>query len=105
MTVQVVPGSLPVAPEPWETGYKDTVVALAGQVTRIRAQFNLAQAVFWCWRRRCWRTLAPVAEVDAAIHTVAGVVIMMDSEAGAGHYKECPHLAAYEWQKRGEHLS
>ena len=33
-TFQVVPGSVPTPPEPWETGYKDTVIALPGQVTR-----------------------------------------------------------------------
>ena len=27
-------------PEPWETGFKDTVIAYPGQVTRVRAQFN-----------------------------------------------------------------
>ena len=27
-------------PEPWETGVKDTVVALPGQVTRVRAHFD-----------------------------------------------------------------
>ena len=40
MTVQVVPGSLPTPPEPWEIGYKDTVIAYPGQVTRVRAHFN-----------------------------------------------------------------
>ena len=34
--VQVVPGSVPTPPEPWETGFKDTVIAYPGQVTRIR---------------------------------------------------------------------
>ena len=33
--VQVVPGSLPIPPESWETGFKDTVIAYPGQVTRI----------------------------------------------------------------------
>ena len=31
--VQVVPGSVPIPPEPWETGFKDTVIAYPGQVT------------------------------------------------------------------------
>ncbi len=36
-------------PEPWETGFKDTVVAYPGQVTRIRAQFdNPGQFVWHC---------------------------------------------------------
>ncbi|HVQ87255.1 MAG TPA: multicopper oxidase [Actinomycetes bacterium] len=36
-------------PEPWERGVKDTVVALPGQVTRIRAHFeNAGQFVWHC---------------------------------------------------------
>jgi FtsP/CotA-like multicopper oxidase with cupredoxin domain len=46
-TVQVVPGSLPTLPEPWETGFKDTVIAYPGQVTRIKAQFNKAGQYVW----------------------------------------------------------
>jgi FtsP/CotA-like multicopper oxidase with cupredoxin domain len=46
-TVEVVPGSLPTPPEPWETGYKDTVLAYPGQVTRIRAQFNTPGQFVW----------------------------------------------------------
>ena len=34
-------------PEPWETGFKDTVTAYPGQVTRIRAQFNLPGQYVW----------------------------------------------------------
>jgi FtsP/CotA-like multicopper oxidase with cupredoxin domain len=45
--VQVVPGSLPTPPEPWETGFKDTVTAYPGQVTRIRAQFNTPGQFVW----------------------------------------------------------
>jgi len=45
--VQVVPGSSPVPPEPWETGFKDTVIAYPGQVTRIRAQFNTPGQFVW----------------------------------------------------------
>jgi FtsP/CotA-like multicopper oxidase with cupredoxin domain len=45
--VQVVPGSAPIPPEPWETGYKDTVIAYPGQVTRIRAQFNTPGQYVW----------------------------------------------------------
>ena len=47
LEVQVVPGSVPVPPEPWETGFKDTVIAYPGQVTRIRAQFNTAGQYVW----------------------------------------------------------
>jgi spore coat protein A len=36
-------------PEPWETGFKDTVIAYPGQVTRVRAQFvNAGQYVWHC---------------------------------------------------------
>jgi FtsP/CotA-like multicopper oxidase with cupredoxin domain len=45
--VQVVPGSVPTLPQPWETGFKDTVIANPGQVTRIRAQFNTPGQYVW----------------------------------------------------------
>jgi spore coat protein A len=34
-------------PEPWETGFKDTVIAYPGQVTRIKAQFNTPGQFVW----------------------------------------------------------
>ena len=34
-------------PEPWETGFKDTVIAYPGQVTRVRAQFKVAGQYVW----------------------------------------------------------
>jgi FtsP/CotA-like multicopper oxidase with cupredoxin domain len=34
-------------PEPWETGFKDTVIAYPGQVTRIRAQFKVPGTYVW----------------------------------------------------------
>jgi FtsP/CotA-like multicopper oxidase with cupredoxin domain len=34
-------------PESWETGVKDTVVALPGQVTRVRAQFTTPGQFVW----------------------------------------------------------
>jgi spore coat protein A len=34
-------------PESWETGFKDTVVALPGQVTRVRAQFPTPGQFVW----------------------------------------------------------
>lgn len=46
-TVAVVPGSLSQPPEPWETGFKDTVIAYPGQVTRVRAQFNTPGQFVW----------------------------------------------------------
>jgi FtsP/CotA-like multicopper oxidase with cupredoxin domain len=45
--VQVAPGSAPTPPEPWESGFKDTVVAYPGQVTRVRAQFNTPGQFVW----------------------------------------------------------
>ena len=36
-------------PEPWETGFKDTVIAYPGQVTRVKATFaNAGQYVWHC---------------------------------------------------------
>jgi spore coat protein A, manganese oxidase len=48
-TVQVDPGSPPLPPEPWERGWKDTVIAYPGQVTRVRMRFeNAGQFVWHC---------------------------------------------------------
>jgi FtsP/CotA-like multicopper oxidase with cupredoxin domain len=44
--VSVVPGT-EVPPEPWETGFKDTVVAYPGQVTRIKMQFDIPGQYVW----------------------------------------------------------
>jgi FtsP/CotA-like multicopper oxidase with cupredoxin domain len=46
-TFQVVPGSVPTPPEPWENGFKDTVLAYPGQVTRVRATFNTPGQFVW----------------------------------------------------------
>ncbi|MFO7692096.1 MAG: multicopper oxidase [Vicinamibacterales bacterium] len=46
-TVRVAPGSAPRPPEPWETGFKDTVTAYPGEVTRVRAQFNTPGQFVW----------------------------------------------------------
>jgi FtsP/CotA-like multicopper oxidase with cupredoxin domain len=46
-TVQVVAGSVPTPPEPWESGFKDTVIAYPGQVTRVRAQFTTPGQFVW----------------------------------------------------------
>ena len=45
-TVQVDTASAPT-PEAWETGFKDTVIAYPGQVTRVRAQFNTPGQFVW----------------------------------------------------------
>jgi len=34
-------------PERWETGFKDTVIALPGEVTRLRARFDLSGRFVW----------------------------------------------------------
>jgi spore coat protein A, manganese oxidase len=48
-TVRVDPSSAPTLPEPWENGWKDTVVAYPGQVTRLRLRFtNAGQFVWHC---------------------------------------------------------
>lgn len=46
-TVQVIPGSVPTPPQPWETGFKDTVIAYPGQVTRIKMQFSKPGQFTW----------------------------------------------------------
>jgi spore coat protein A len=37
----------PLPPEAWETGFKDTVIAYPGQVTRIKATFDIAGRYVW----------------------------------------------------------
>jgi len=37
----------PTPPESWETGFKDTVIAYPGQVTRIKAKFDLPGQYVW----------------------------------------------------------
>jgi spore coat protein A len=37
----------PLPPEAWEAGFKDTVVAYPGQVTRIKATFDIAGRYVW----------------------------------------------------------
>jgi FtsP/CotA-like multicopper oxidase with cupredoxin domain len=37
----------PRPPEPWERGFKDTVVAYPGEVTRVQARFDLAGLYVW----------------------------------------------------------
>ena len=46
-TVQVEPGSIPRLPELWESGFKDTVTAYPGEVTRIKAKFDKAGQFVW----------------------------------------------------------
>lgn len=37
----------PIPPEPWEAGYKDTVIAYPGQVTRVKARFDIPGLFVW----------------------------------------------------------
>jgi FtsP/CotA-like multicopper oxidase with cupredoxin domain len=37
----------PRGPKPWETGYKDTVIAYPGEVTRIRSKFDTPGTFVW----------------------------------------------------------
>ena len=46
--IQVVPARWPdQPPEPWETGFKDTVIAYPGQVTAFKAQFTTPGQFVW----------------------------------------------------------
>jgi FtsP/CotA-like multicopper oxidase with cupredoxin domain len=45
--VQLQPGSEPRPPEPWETGWKDTVTALPGEVTRVKMRFGSEGQYVW----------------------------------------------------------
>jgi FtsP/CotA-like multicopper oxidase with cupredoxin domain len=48
-TFEVDTGSPTTPPEPWESGWKDTVIAYPGQVTRLRLRFtNAGQFVWHC---------------------------------------------------------
>jgi FtsP/CotA-like multicopper oxidase with cupredoxin domain len=43
----VAPGAEPIPPEPWERGYKDTVIAYPGQVTRVIGKFDTPGQFVW----------------------------------------------------------
>ena len=44
-----IPGFDPVNPviQPWESGYKDTVLAYPGEITTVRATFDIAGLYVW----------------------------------------------------------
>ena len=46
-TVQLEPGSTPRHPEAWESGWKDTVIAYPGEVTRVRMRFETPGQYVW----------------------------------------------------------
>jgi FtsP/CotA-like multicopper oxidase with cupredoxin domain len=41
------PAGLAVGPESWEMGYKDSVIAYPGQITRIKSKFDLPGQYVW----------------------------------------------------------
>jgi len=43
---QIIGGAV-VPPEPWETGWKDTVIAYPGEVTRVKAEFDVGGLYVW----------------------------------------------------------
>jgi FtsP/CotA-like multicopper oxidase with cupredoxin domain len=43
----LVPSGVPIPPNPNEMGYKDTVLAFPGQITRIKAKFDIAGLYVW----------------------------------------------------------
>jgi FtsP/CotA-like multicopper oxidase with cupredoxin domain len=45
--VRVAPGSLARPPEPWESGWKDTVTSYPGEVTRVKLRFGQAGQYVW----------------------------------------------------------
>jgi FtsP/CotA-like multicopper oxidase with cupredoxin domain len=45
--VRIPTASAPTPREPWETGFKDTVIAYPRQVTRVRGQFNTPGQFVW----------------------------------------------------------
>jgi spore coat protein A len=42
-----VPGPVPVGVLPWEKGFKDTVIAYPGEITRVKAKFDIAGLYVW----------------------------------------------------------
>jgi FtsP/CotA-like multicopper oxidase with cupredoxin domain len=46
-TVALAPGSTPRLAEPWERGWKDTVTAYPGEVTRVRLRFDVGGQFVW----------------------------------------------------------
>jgi bilirubin oxidase len=44
---QPIDGGAPHPPEPWEAGFKDTVIAYPDEITRVRALFDLPGLYVW----------------------------------------------------------
>lgn len=47
VTLPAMPIGTPWSPEPWESAFKDTVIAYPGQVTRLRVRFDLPGLFVW----------------------------------------------------------
>jgi spore coat protein A, manganese oxidase len=47
MDMMGMPMGAPRPPEAWETGFKDTVIALPGEITRVQAVFDLPGLYVW----------------------------------------------------------
>jgi len=45
--IQDYPISVGTGVEPWETGFKDTVIAYPGQITTVKAMFDIAGLYVW----------------------------------------------------------
>ena len=43
----VVPAPAPVGVQPWESGFKDTVIAYPGEITTVRAKFDIPGLYVW----------------------------------------------------------
>ena len=43
----LAPAGTLFAPEPWEVGYKDTVIAYPGEITRVKAKFDIPGLFVW----------------------------------------------------------
>jgi len=43
----VLPAPVPVGVLPWEAGFKDTVIAYPGEITRVKARFDIAGLYVW----------------------------------------------------------
>ena len=43
----MIPAPVPVGVLPWENGFKDTVIAYPGEITRVKARFDIAGLYVW----------------------------------------------------------
>jgi hypothetical protein len=62
-------------PDPWESGFKDTVVVYPGEVTRIRVQFvNPGQFVWHCWQPKTDAHLLHRRHSEALLEKIGAVL-------------------------------